>query len=103
MSTSSAPTNADYLEKFELVLHTDWLKEELPNIKSSWPTRHTFSFPLVLSTLQLWPLEGEVRLQLQLHGNKAGEETPVNLLVISYALVKCHVFVSWRAVMRQLF
>lgn len=78
LSVSPAPTSADYLEKFELVLHTDWLKEELPNIKSSWPARHTFAFPLVLSTLQLWPLEGEVRLQLQLHGNKFGEETPVN-------------------------
>ena len=68
-------------------MQTDWKKEEKTLLTSSaWPTKHEFERPLVVSNLQVWPLEtnivqpqqqkaGEpsnIKLQMQLHGNKQG-------------------------------
>lgn len=66
-------------------MQTDWQKEEKTlTMASAWPTKHEFEHPLVVSNLQVWPLEtnvqpqpkaGEpppssVKLQMQLYGNK---------------------------------
>ena len=70
-------------------MQTDWLKEEKTlTMSSAWPTKHEFERPLVVSNLQVWPLEtnvtppppkaGEppppsnVKLQMQVYGNKRG-------------------------------
>lgn len=69
-------------------MQTDWQKEEKTLVMSSaWPTKHEFQRPLIISNLQVWPLEtnvvqqapktgpplpSNVRLQMQLYGNKEG-------------------------------
>lgn len=70
-------------------MQTDWQKEEKTlTMTSAWPTKHEFERPLVVSNLQVWPLEtsvvqpqpkaggppppSNVKLQMQLHGNKQG-------------------------------
>ena len=60
-------------------------------MNSAWPTKHEFQRPLIISNLQVWPLETnvpsapqpqktttgpipprDIRLQMQLYGNKQG-------------------------------
>lgn len=68
-------------------MQTDWKKEEKTlTMTSAWPTKHEFERPVVVSNLQVWPLEASIapalpkpgeapppsniRLQMQLYGNK---------------------------------
>ena len=86
---NTALSGGNQLQKFLLRMQTDWQKEEKSlTMSSAWPTKHEFERPLVVSNLQVWPLEtnvvqvqpkaGEppppsnVKLQMQLYGNKQG-------------------------------
>ena len=80
-------------------MQTDWQKEEKTlEMTSSWPTKHEFVRPLVVSNLQVWPLETnapppsqtavktgpvpaprDIRLQIQLYGNKQGMDMHQNV------------------------
>lgn len=81
----TAISETNYISKFSLRLQTFWNKEELPEIKSVWPVKHEFPSPLVVSNIQVWPAtakqvaaqqtESDVKLQLQLFGNKHGKSS----------------------------
>ena len=63
-------------------------EEKTLSMMSAWPTKHEFQHPLVVSNLQVWPRETNfspqlagkagpgllknVKLQMQLYGNKQG-------------------------------
>ena len=70
-------------------MQTDWQKEDKTlSMSSAWPTKHEFDRPLIVSNLQVWPLEASVvppqpkpgeapppssvKLQMQVYGNKLG-------------------------------
>ena len=75
-----AITETNHLERFRLRLQTSWFRHDLPETPTVWPMKHEIEpRPLVVSNLQLWPLQtniptlqGNIRLQLQLYGNKQG-------------------------------
>ena len=76
---------ANFLTKFSLKMQTYWKKEEPLRMQDAWPRKHEFSRPLIISNIQLWPAvpkptqqqlqkqQSDVRMQLQLYGNKHGE------------------------------
>ena len=80
----AAIPNAPPPETLRLQLRTDWFKTSLPPLPSPLPKKHTFDQPLLLSNLQLVPMETvsgdatqtkpnlNVRAQLQVYGNKKG-------------------------------
>ena len=86
------------MQKFLLRMQTDWQKEDKTlSMSSAWPTKHEFDRPLVVSNLQVWPLEASVvppqakpgeppppssvKLQMQVYGNKLGMICTVLLLL----------------------
>lgn len=87
------------LQKFLLRMQTDWQKEDKTlSMSSAWPTKHEFDRPLVISNLQVWPLEASVvppqpkpgeppppssvKLQMQVYGNKLGMICTILLTII---------------------
>ena len=88
-ATKALSGRGNQLQKFLLRMQTDWQKEDKTlSMSSAWPTKHEFDRPLVVSNLQVWPLEASVaspqpkpgeapppssvKLQMQVYGNKLG-------------------------------
>ena len=75
-----AITELNRLQRFRLQLRTSWFQHNLPETPTVWPMKHEIDpRPLVVSNVRVFPLEtnapslqGNVRMQLQLYGNKQG-------------------------------